>query len=231
MLKAKCLFLLLAILLLCVVKITFAEEIPRIYVDPTTIEIYIGQTFSINITITNVTDLHALDIKLRYDTNILDALQLTMLSPWPANKTSINDSEGYVWINSTLTSPSGISGNTTVAKITFKGTSPGTSTLSLADTMMLTSTGEVIAFVRKDGTVTVSIYMIKVPYDYPTIQGVINAANPGDIIYVYHEKILINKTVKILAENLNTIIDAENRDCTINITAPQCYLYRIYCKE
>jgi parallel beta-helix repeat protein len=53
---------------------------------------------------------------------------------------------------------------------------------------------------------------ITVPYDYPTIQEAINAANPGDAIMVatgtYLENIVVNKTVTLIGEdNNNTIID------------------------
>jgi len=228
MAKGKLLVVTLMIFFLYNVRLAFTEEIPQISVDPLSVSIYVNQTFSVNITIKNVVDLNALDIKLRYDTNVLDALHIIVFPPWPANHTSINDAEGCVWMNSTLTSPNGLSGNITIAQVTFKGISQGTSILSLAETMMLTSSGEVIAFIRKDGKVNVSIYMIKVPYDYPTIQEAINAAKSGDTVFVYqgtyYERIVVNKTIRIQAENLNTIIDGGNGDCAINITAPNVIL-------
>lgn len=220
--------MILTILLLSFLQITFAQGVPKIFIDPSTVSIYVDQTFAINITVTNVTNLHALDIKLRYNTDQLDALQLTVLPPWPANNTGIYDSTGYVWINSTLTSPNGVNGTTTIAQITFKATSAGTSTLSLADTMMLNSTGGLVAFTRKDGTVTVKLYIIEVPYDYLTIQEAINAASQGYTILVYHgiynEKISINKSITLLAENLDTVIDGDNNDAVVNITAQNVIL-------
>jgi len=49
---------------------------------------------------------------------------------------------------------------------------------------------------------------IVVPDDYSTIQGAINAANSGDIIYVrannYYENINVNKTVSLIGENKDT---------------------------
>jgi parallel beta-helix repeat protein len=220
--------IILALLLLSLLHITFAEEVPRIFVNPSTIGIYIGQTFSINVTVANVTDLHAIDIKLRYDTNILDALQLTVVTPWPANHTGIYDSSGYVWINSTLSSLNSINGTTTIAQVTFKGTASGTSILSLADTMMLNSTSGMIAFTRKDGTVNVTLFVIRVPYDYAKIQDAINAANPGETIIVYEgiykENISLNKSIVLLAENLNAIIDGGNTTTVVTITASNIIL-------
>jgi len=55
---------------------------------------------------------------------------------------------------------------------------------------------------------------IVVPSDYSTIQAAINAANPGDTIYVrngiYPEHIEVNKTVTLMGEsNQDTIIEAQ----------------------
>jgi lysozyme len=63
---------------------------------------------------------------------------------------------------------------------------------------------------------------IIVPDDYPTIQKAINAASPGDTIYVraatYYENVVINKTVQFIGENReNTIIDGNGADYVITI--------------
>jgi parallel beta-helix repeat protein len=60
---------------------------------------------------------------------------------------------------------------------------------------------------------------IVVPYDYPTIQEAINAANPGDTIYVcsgiYHENVVINKTLTLMGESRsNTIINGSGLNYT-----------------
>ena len=53
---------------------------------------------------------------------------------------------------------------------------------------------------------------IRVPIDYPTIQAAINAANPGDIIFVYngtyYENVVVNKAISLIGEDKNsTVID------------------------
>jgi peptide/nickel transport system substrate-binding protein len=53
---------------------------------------------------------------------------------------------------------------------------------------------------------------IRVPIDFSTIQGAVNAANAGDKIYVYngryYEKVIVNKTVSIFGENrFSTVVD------------------------
>ena len=51
---------------------------------------------------------------------------------------------------------------------------------------------------------------IIVPDNYPTIQKAINAASPGDIIYVradtYYENAIVNKTIQLIGENRETTI-------------------------
>ena len=65
---------------------------------------------------------------------------------------------------------------------------------------------------------------IIVPDDYPTIQQAINAANPGDTIFVragtYYEHVVINKTVSLIGEDRNTtIIDGNMTGIVVSIMA------------
>jgi len=67
-------------------------------------------------------------------------------------------------------------------------------------------------------------YIKKVPAEYPTIQGAINAANPRDMIIVspgtYYEHVIVNKSVSLIGENKhNTIIDGNDTGTVINVTA------------
>ena len=67
--------------------------------------------------------------------------------------------------------------------------------------------------------------VIRVPRDYLTIQEAINAANPGDAIFVYngtyHEHVVIQKDIlRLLGQNRdNTIIDADGTGSAVRITA------------
>jgi parallel beta-helix repeat protein len=65
---------------------------------------------------------------------------------------------------------------------------------------------------------------LTVPGQYPTIQGAINAASPGDTVLVssgtYHENLVITKSVNLVgASPSNAIIDASGSGFGINITA------------
>jgi len=62
-----------------------------------------------------------------------------------------------------------------------------------------------------------------VPDDYPTIQEAINAASPGDTIFVragtYYENVVVNKTVSLVGENReNTIIDGSGTGTVVSVT-------------
>jgi parallel beta-helix repeat protein len=69
-------------------------------------------------------------------------------------------------------------------------------------------------------TITKTTLMITVPDNYSMIQQAINAASPGDTVFVksgiYHEHIMINKTIMLIGENpSNTIIDGDAMQNTI----------------
>ena len=63
---------------------------------------------------------------------------------------------------------------------------------------------------------------IVVPDDYPTIQGAINAANPGDTIFVRsgtYDSVIVNKTISLVGENtITTIIDGKRRGNVLTVT-------------
>jgi parallel beta-helix repeat protein len=65
---------------------------------------------------------------------------------------------------------------------------------------------------------------ITVPDDYPTIQEAINHANTGDTVFVksgvYHEEVVVNKTVSLIGQDKETtIINASGNDNGIIITS------------
>jgi len=65
---------------------------------------------------------------------------------------------------------------------------------------------------------------IIVPDDYPTIQAAINAASPGDTIFVcngtYYENVIVNKAVRLVGEDRSaTVIDGKGTGTVLTITA------------
>jgi parallel beta-helix repeat protein len=70
---------------------------------------------------------------------------------------------------------------------------------------------------------------IVVPDDYPTIQEAINAANPGDTVFVkaetYYENVVINKSISLVGEDKRyTIIDGKGIATAIHVEANNVYL-------
>ncbi len=60
---------------------------------------------------------------------------------------------------------------------------------------------------------------IMVPTGYPTIQEAINAANPGDTIFVssgtYYEQLVVDKAISLIGENRNTTVIDTNESATV----------------
>jgi hypothetical protein len=123
----------------------------------------VGKIFTINVTITGVTDLYGFEFKLDYNTTILDAKTITQGSFLPPLKSyvlvnQINDTGGYVWFAATLLAPEPAkSGNGVLATISFNATYgtiyPQTvgCDLHLYDTILGDPTGQSIAHDTIDG--------------------------------------------------------------------------------
>jgi len=71
---------------------------------------------------------------------------------------------------------------------------------------------------------------IIVPDDYPTIQEAINAANPGDTIFVragtYYENVVVNKSVLLVGENKElTLIDGDGIGNVVSVIASNVIIH------
>jgi hypothetical protein len=123
------------------------EAMATLYVDPPTTITSIDDTFSINITVSDVTDLGGWEFKLYYLSSKLNG---TNIIEGPFLKQggytyfaivnfidTYNSTHGIAWVTCTLlgTDP-GVNGNGTLATITFKAKQLGTSSLSLTDTWL-----------------------------------------------------------------------------------------------
>ncbi|MFQ6060517.1 MAG: cell surface protein, partial [Thermoplasmata archaeon] len=61
------------------------------------------------------------------------------------------------------------------------------------------------------------------PGNYTTIQAAINAASPGDVVYVYSgtysENVIVSKSLSLIGEDAQTaIIDAGSSDSAVTVT-------------
>ena len=123
--KTACMLLVIILILGMAMVSVHANPEPKLFVDPPTYTaITLGEVFTIDINIANVTDLLAFDVKLGYNTTLLDALD-AVIGPFPSRPFSwsgieIHEQEGYVWV--AATSMSAVDGNGTLATITFNAT-------------------------------------------------------------------------------------------------------------
>ena len=84
--------------------------------------------------------------------------------------------------------------------------------------------GSKIFYVDDDNTAGPWDGSIEHPYQY--IQDAIDAANPGDTVYVfngtYYEKVIVDKTISLIGEDRsNTIIDGDKNSSVILVSADQ----------
>jgi len=161
-----------AIIFICFVGMMFtvaSQTVPRIYVDPPSIGAPVGDNFTIDINVEDVTNLYGFDFKLGYDTSILDATQIE-IETWLSGGAECKpfsqiidgdtcaiiknvDAGGYVWIVVTLLGEATpASGNGTLATITFQVTGSGESVLDLYDTDLVDSSANKITHNVDDGS-------------------------------------------------------------------------------
>jgi hypothetical protein len=146
---------------LCSLKITALTPDTKLFIDPSSISyqtLVLGQRFSINIEVANVSDLKDYELKLSYNTVMLDVVSVTLLPTGnlPDGDFRVDDQSGILSINATY------DGNpiTTVipvalASITFKIMNYGQSPLHLYDTTLLNSAATSILHSTVDGMVWV----------------------------------------------------------------------------
>ena len=160
----------LSLILLLIVGTTLLNipsvhaQLPYFSVNPPEITVpEPGLTFTVNVTINNVTDFGCWEFKLGYNTTLLDAL-LVSPTEWTENNTdwipvdaagiyhpdappTIQDDTGLVWVGALVPVflGEGLNGSFPLVTITFNGTTIGNCTLHLYDTKPGDSYGDRIA--------------------------------------------------------------------------------------
>jgi hypothetical protein len=167
----------------------------KLFIDPPLLNfdnLIPGKRFSVNVTVANVTDLKSYELKLSYNTVMLDVVGVTFLPDvnLPVGNFAVNDPAGILTMSCTY---DGSSITTTapvaLAKITFKMMARGTSPLHLYDTDLKDSHGNSIPHVTEDGLVLILRHDVAIlevtPSTYETYIGhnvtvTIVASNLGD---------------------------------------------------
>jgi len=147
----------------------------KIYVDPPKIAdptLTPSQTFKINISIDGATDIYNFEFKLGFDPSVLNATSAELGAFFPQSAImlkEINNTGGYIWFSASLQPPEpAISGNGTLAVITFHVEDLGASALSLYETSLTDQTGEPLTHTTTDGRFS-NILLAELYVDPPEI--------------------------------------------------------------
>jgi len=185
------LFIMLTTVALIGQGVVAGQEATRLSVYPQTTKADPGETFSINVTVADVSDLFGYQFVLNYSTTVLTAISFISYEPftfeWPSG---INDTEGYVSIAYTVAAGS-TEGLTTVnpvpiAGIDFTVDAMGTSKLDILDignwtSRLVKSGGILVDHVVTDGFfVNVEVHDIAVT-DVTASQ---TTLQPGDSVSI-----------------------------------------------
>jgi hypothetical protein len=129
-------------------------EPPEI-IDPTMVP---PKTFDINITIDDVEDLYSFEFKLTYNTQVLTCYGLIVNKDqsgyYPTSKFTVDDRNGYAWINATFNAPANpITTFTpqTLVTVKFQVEALGVSPLNLTETRLSDSEGNPIPHEVQNG--------------------------------------------------------------------------------
>jgi hypothetical protein len=142
---------------------SFASSIPALSVDPPISTVTAGSGFTVDVNISNVTDLYDFQFDLTFDPEVLQASNVTegtFLSD--AGSTFflpglIDNVGGSISFNADtlLSAIPGASGSGTLAQFDFTALASGTSDLTISNEILQDSTGAIVTDTTASGTVTV----------------------------------------------------------------------------
>jgi hypothetical protein len=157
--------------------IVHSAETTSIYVNPQIVDyILIGQPFTVNITVANVTDLAYWQVRLGFNPTVLNCTDATIPQDnifegylqepviW-----SINNAEGFIRVENKLGQAGGVSGSGTLFQVEFKGLVEGSSYLNFQyigtpiGTVLIDSSSNSIPFDTEAGLVKVNIAQVDIP--------------------------------------------------------------------
>ena len=169
-LRNKLIYGVLAVVLLALVS--SASAFPTLQISPVLTPTVQGNLFTVDVTVTGVTDLYAFQFDLGFNPAVLQALSSSEGAFLPSGGTTffipgaIDNSSGLIsFIADTLIGPiPGVSGTGTLASISFSAFSAGTSALTLSNILFLDSEFEDIENITSvGGTVSVTDAIKPIP--------------------------------------------------------------------
>jgi len=155
--------LIVAVMLCFVIVLTAApfahgQMRPEIFITPKKSTAQVGETFTVNVNISDAEGVFSWEIKVRFYPAILVVSDYesggfleqagSTLPMQFANKSD----QGYVILGLTLSQPGSANGNGTLAKITFKVLSRGYSPIKLYDTLLYDEENKEIPHTTSDGS-------------------------------------------------------------------------------
>lgn len=137
-------------------------------VDPPRSFTEVNNEFSINVSIANVTDLYGWEFKIRWNSTLLEATNITegdFLKDYSETffVIDINNTAGYLIAACTLVGGiPGVNGSGTLTTIKYFVEAPGECVLDLYDTKLVNSTEQSIEHVTNDGYFGLSLHDISI---------------------------------------------------------------------
>jgi len=137
-----------------------------ILLEPSQLTVFKGETFTVNIKITDVTDLRGWEFKLYWNSTILNCTSAQIQTPtaWenntlefgPGLENNYNATHGRFWLAQAATYPApSFNGSMTIATLTFQANETGTTALLLQDTKLGDSQAQPITHSAASGSASV----------------------------------------------------------------------------
>jgi hypothetical protein len=143
-----------------------ALQTAGVSVSPTQTTVFKGETFNVSVGVSSVTDLNGWQFTLYWDRTMLNCTGAAPQSPteWGGNtidmgpglQSNYNSTHSrYSFARAVTDQGSPFNGSTTIATLTFQALQPGTTSLTLTDTLLGNSTAQPITCGVSSGSVTV----------------------------------------------------------------------------
>jgi hypothetical protein len=167
-------------------------------IDPNQLTVFKGEVFTMNVRVMDVTDLHGWEFKLYWNSTVLNCTNAVIQTPaeWQDNtqdygsglEADFNATHGCFWKAQSATDPGpSFNGSMTIATLTFQALQSGTTSLTLADTILGNTTADPITHTLSSGSVNV-YYGRYMRSDSQTVNG-LNAYKlsfPQSTTYTYN---------------------------------------------
>lgn len=152
-----------------------------VVIAPSSIEVAVGATTTVDIRIENVNDLFGAEVHLTFDPALLEVMDAdsgtadvqiqpgTFLTPFVIAQNIADQAAGKIhFAVSQGSSDESVSGSGALATVTFRGKAAGTSTISFDSALLADRDGEPISAVTQGGSITVTGGDTPTPTNTPT---------------------------------------------------------------